>query len=84
MFHMRDTSGVDAVLDAKPGELAYVLFADPATTWNKGQVIMNKHESAELVIMDLGPASKRTKGLAFQTPWIENSLPPFNYWCPNC
>jgi hypothetical protein len=84
MCHVRDTSGVDAVLDAQPTELAYVLLADPAMTRNIGEVIMNKHESAELVIKDLGPASKRTKGLPYQTPWIENALPPFNYYCPVC
>jgi hypothetical protein len=37
------------------------------------------------LLKDLGAASERTRGMAIEWPWYENSAPPFNHvYCPYC
>ena len=44
----------------------------------------DKQDTPPLVIMDMGEASKVTRGLAYITPWLEYSPPPYDYWCDLC
>jgi hypothetical protein len=35
-------------------------------------------------LVEIGPASKITKALAFFLPWYELGVPPYIYRCPSC
>ncbi|MDB6101631.1 MAG: hypothetical protein JWO52_1630 [Gammaproteobacteria bacterium] len=35
-------------------------------------------------LIDLGAASKTTRGVTTLFPWLEEAPPPFNHRCPNC
>jgi hypothetical protein len=37
-----------------------------------------------LQMKDLGAATELTRGSALRTPFIENGIAPYNYWCPGC
>jgi hypothetical protein len=41
-------------------------------------------ENRSIGLVEVGAASKLTKGLAYIFPWYEQGVPPFIYACPYC
>ena len=58
--------------------------------WILRRVVMNETQKTQetetppLTAKDLGAASERTHGDAFNWPFYEQGIPPFNHRCPSC
>lgn len=41
-------------------------------------------EMQKIGMVEIGAASRLTRGLAYYLPWFEEGVPPFVYACPYC